>query len=159
MGDFQQLAAAWSEWGPIGGLSGVRVSTECPDCLVLFFSDDYEFHLKKNYDWWVVDTVDDRGSRSPGLAQLSNFSLAEKYLIWNWITAARSDLASGALGSDLYKLGYAPGVMVSEMDFGRDEVCADGECAILMTGTSTIFSHIMTRSLDEIMAVAKGGQQ
>jgi hypothetical protein len=105
--------------------------------------------------WWLVGRVDDRGQRTNGDARLSTFSLAEKYLIGRWATLAYSHLASGRLGADLYAQGYAEGVDVADAGGGRIEVCFHGECANLVTGTSTIFSHIMKLSAEMLEEIAR----
>ncbi len=155
MDNFERLSASWFEWGPAGGLTGVATSTACEDCRIVFSSSDYSYHLREEDGWWVIDTVDERGSRAEGLARFSSIALAEKYLVWNWVTAARSDLASGPLGADLYRMGYATGVEVSQHDGGRVEVCRNGDCATVMTGTATLFSHIMSMSVDQIQQMAR----
>lgn len=135
------------------GGGGIAVSTG--DTETVFSSDDYKVHLHEDESYWVVDTVNDRGQRRDGAAKLSSFVLAEKYLIWAWATAARSSLASGALGSDLGKLGYASGVEVLQVDRGY-RICANNECAILSVVDATIFSHLMTKSVDEIEQLTLG---
>lgn len=156
MEDFSRLASHWYRWAPGMGGGEASVSTNCPDCLVLFSTDDYSVHLRNERDWWVVDTVNDRGQRRNGVAQLSNFDLAEKYLIWDWATTARSDLASGPLGADLARQGYAPGVAVSKTDSGY-KICTNGECAVLSAVNATIFSHLMEKSLDDIERMVTSG--
>jgi hypothetical protein len=155
MVDFSRLSTNWVEWASRLGLPDVSVSTDCDDCQILFRSRDYSVHLRCEDDWWLVDTVDDRGQRSDADAQLSTFELAEKYLIWRWVILARSSLASGPLGADLYRQGYAPGIEVSEVDGAHIKLCLHGDCAILIVGTATIFSHIMLKSLDEIEQIAR----
>src|ERR1700761_4868158 len=150
MVDLSRLSANWLRWAPGMGGGNVSVSTDCADCVALFSTDDYSVHLRNEQDRWIVDTVNDRGRRSNGTAKLSNFDLTEKYLIWDWATTARSDLASGRLGADLAKQGYAPGVNVSKVDTGY-EICLNDECAaILSVVNATIFSHLMSKSVDEI---------
>ena len=94
-------------------------------------------HLRDDGNWWIVDTVNDRGQRRSGEAKLSNFDLAEKYLIWDWATTVRSDLASGPLGADLATQGFAPDVDVSEVD-SRYKICSNDGCAILSVVNATI---------------------
>jgi len=156
MVDFSRLSANWVEWASRLGLPDISVSTDCHDCRILFSSKDYSVHLRYDGTWWVVDTVDDRGQRSNDDAKLSTFDLAEKYLIWRWVTLARSSLASGPLGADLYRQGYAPGIGVSQVDDAHIKVCLHDDCAILIVGTATIFSHIMSKSVDEIEQIARG---
>ena len=155
MVDFSRLSTNWVEWASRLGLPDVSVAADCDDCQILFRSRDYSVHLRREDDWWLVDTVDDRGQRSDADAQLSTFELAEKYLIWRWVTLARSSLASGPLGADLYRQGYAPGIEASEVDGAHIKLCLHGDCAILIVGTATIFSHIMLKSLDEIEQIAR----
>jgi hypothetical protein len=102
----------------------------------------------------VVDTVDDRGQRSNADAKLSTFALAEKYLIWRWVTLARPSLASGPLGADLYRQGFAPEIAVSQVSDAHIKICLHGDCAILVGGTATIFSHLMSKSVNEITELA-----
>lgn len=157
MVDFFRLSQNWVEWASWQGLSDISISTDCDDCQILFGSKDYSVHLRNDGVWWVIDTVDDRGQRSDADAKLSTFDLAEKYLIWRWVTQARSSLASGPLGADLYRQGYAPGIAVSQPDDAHIQVCLNGDCAILMTGTATIFSHIMLKSVEQIEQTARQG--
>jgi hypothetical protein len=155
MTDFSRLSASWVEWATRSGLQGVSVSTECSDCKILFKSQDYSFHVRYDGDWWAVDTVDDRGQRSDADAKFSTFPLTEKYLIWSWITAARSSLASGSLGAQLYKRGYAVGIEVADLDGAHIDLRLDGDRAILISGTATIFSHIMLMSVDELEQIGR----
>lgn len=154
MTDFSRLSRDWIDWASAYSSSGGSVSTDCADCEILFSSSDYSVHLRTEDDWWLVDTVDDRGQRSNGEAKFSTFSLAEKYLIWNWASLADSRLASGSQGFDLYKRGYAEDVKVVDLAGYRVKVCFNGECAILFTGTATIYSHIMKKSAEEIERIA-----
>jgi hypothetical protein len=154
MMDTSRLAANWYRWAPGLGGGEIRVSEVGPE--TVFSTDDYKVHLHEDGSWWVVDTVNDRGQRRYGAAKLSSFELAEKYLIWNWATGARSSLASGALGADLARRGYAPGVEVSQVDGGY-KICADSECAILSVVDATIFSHLITKSVDEIEQLTQVG--
>jgi hypothetical protein len=157
MVDFSRLSINWIEWASRLGLPDISVSTECDDCQILFRSKDYSVHLRTEGTWWVVDTVDDRGQRSDVDAQLSTFDLAEKYLTWRWVTLARSSLASGTLGADLYRQGYAPGIEVSDVDGAHIKLCLQGDCAIIIDGIATIFSHIMLKSVDQIEEIARQG--
>ncbi|OBE93941.1 hypothetical protein A5775_12725 [Mycobacterium sp. 852002-10029_SCH5224772] len=75
--------------------------------------------------------------------------MTEKYLIWDWATTVRTDLASGPLGADLAKQGFASNVEVSQVDT-KYEICSNDDCAILSAVNATIFSHLMDRSVDEI---------
>jgi hypothetical protein len=157
MVDFSRLSIKWIEWASRLGLPDISVSTECDDCQILSRSKDYSVHLRCEDHRWLVDTVDDRGQRSDADAQVSTFDLAENYLIWRWVTLARSSLASGPLGADLYRQGYAPGIEVSDVDGAHIKLCLQGDCAILIDGTATIFSHIMLKSVDQIEQIARQG--
>lgn len=149
MVDFARLSANWRQWAPGISNGGVSVSMECDDCQILFRSNDYSVHLRYAESWWIVDTVDDRGQRRECAAKLSSFDLAQKYLIWDWATTARSSLASGPLGADLAKRGYAAGIRVSQTSKGW-KICSNGDCAVLSVVNATIFSHLMSKSVDEI---------
>lgn len=156
MADFSRLSASWQRWAPGMGGGNVSVTTNCEDCLICFRTDDYSVHLRDDGNWWVVDTVNDRGQRRRGVAKLSSFELTQKYLIWDWATAVRSDLASGPLGADLAKQGFAPNVEVSEVDT-KYKICSNGDCAILSAVNATIFSHLMAKPLDEIEKMITAG--
>jgi hypothetical protein len=157
MVDFSRLSASWLEWGSLSGLTDVSVTADCDDCQILFGSNDYSFHLRFEDDWWIVDTVDDRRQRKNADVKLSTYELAEKYLTWRWITSARSSLSSGSLGADLYRQGYAPGVEVNELNGTHAQLCLHDDCAILILGTATIFSHIMLKSVDDLEDIGRQG--
>lgn len=154
--DFSRLINNWLRLAPMFGARDVSVSETCDDCQIQFQSSDYSVHLRHEGSWWVTDTVDDRGQRTNGAAKFSSFDLAEKYLIWDWGTTARSSLSSGPLGADLYRLGYAPGIKVARVDRGY-EICSYDDRAILSVVNATIFSHLMTRSVDEIEQMVNDG--
>ncbi len=158
MVDLTRLSANWHQFASGIGGGKASVSTDCVDCEVCFETDDHVVHLGTDSGWWAVDVVDDRGQRRKGVARLSTFSLAEKYLVWDWATMANSTLASGRLGAELYRQGYAPGVDINELGDGKVKICWQGECAILVVGTATIFSHIMKMSIDEIEQIARMGR-
>lgn len=155
MTDFSRLSNVWSAWAPKAGLAGVEISLTCDDCEIAFKATDYSVHLRRDKDRWAIDIIDDRGQKRSEVATFSAFGLVEKYLVWDWATLARSGLASGVLGADLYRLGYAPGIEVSELGEGKIQVCLNGDCAILVAGDATIFSHIMTKSVDKLLDIAK----
>jgi len=156
MVDISRLSANWHQWAPSLGGGDISVSTDCEDCEFLFKSGDYSVRLHNDGSWWVVDTVNDRGQRRNDAAKLSNFDLAEKYLIWDWATTARSSLASGPLGADLARLGYAPEVEVSQAQKGY-QICLNDDCAILSVVNATIFSHLMSKSAGEIEQMVRQG--
>lgn len=157
MVNFTRLSEIWSDWAPKAGLNGVSISSICNDCEIVFKANDYATHVRDDRNRWAIDMVDDRGHRRNDVATFSSFDLVEKYLVWEWATLARSGLASGSLGTDLYKLGYAAGIEVSELGNGNIELCLDSECATLVVGDATIFSHIMQKSVDEILGIASQG--
>ncbi|MFA5607745.1 MAG: hypothetical protein WDA07_11215 [Leucobacter sp.] len=154
MPDFSRLTENWRKWGPSIGGERVSASTECVDCDALFDSSDYSVHLRWDGSWWVVDTVDERNERRSGAALFSSFELVEKYLSWDWATTADSRLASGVLGTDLAKQGFSPDVEVTRLERGY-EVCSNSGCAILSIVNATIFSHLMSKTLDEIERMAR----
>lgn len=155
MVNFSRLTAHWYRWAPGMGGGDISVSTDCEDCEILFHTDDYSVHLRNDGHWWVVDTVNDRGQRRNGTAKLSSFELAEKFLTWDWLTTVCSSLASGQLGADLYRQGYAPDVGVCGLDNGMVELCLEDDCATLVVGDATIFSHIMKKSVVEILDIER----
>jgi hypothetical protein len=156
MVNISRLSANWHQWAPSLGGGNISVSSDCDDCEFLFASGDYSVHLRNDGPWWIVDTVNDRGQRRAGAAKLSSFDLAEKYLIWDWATTARSSLASGPLGADLARLGYASGVEVSQAEKGY-QICLNEDCAILPVVNATIFSHLMSKSVDDIEQLTHQG--
>lgn len=157
MVNFSRLSSIWSKWAPKAGLNGVSTALSCDDCEAVFKANDYSVYVRSDTNRWVIDMVDDRGHRRDDVASFSSFDLLEKYLVWDWATLARSGLASGALGTELYKLGYAAGIEVSELNNGNVELCLDGDCANLVVGDATIFSHVMLKSLDELLEIARQG--
>lgn len=156
MVDFSRLSENWYRWAPAMGGAPISIATDCEDCDALFSTADYSVHLRKEEHWWIVDTVNDRGQRRSAAAKLSNFDLAQKYLIWDWATTARSSLAEGPLGADLYRLGYAPGVTVCKAERGY-KISRNDECAVLSIPKATIFSHLITKSVDEIQHLVMAG--
>lgn len=157
MVNFSRLSDIWLDWAPKAGLRGVSTSLSCDDCKIAFTADDYSVHIRAGESCWAIDMVDDRGHRRNDVATFSSVDLVEKYLAWDWATLARSGLASGPLGTDLYRLGYAAGIEVAELDKGNIELCLDGECATLVVGDATIFSHIMLMSFDQLLEIARQG--
>jgi len=149
MADYARLTANWYKWAPAIGGGGISVTTTCEDCQIVFSSEDYSVHLRQDGSWWTLDTINDRGQRRNAAAKLSNFELTEKYLIWDWATTAQPRLASGPLGADLARRGYAPNVTVSNADRGY-MICSNEDCAVLSVVNATIFSHLMSKSVDEI---------
>ncbi|WP_231975848.1 hypothetical protein [Mycobacterium sp. E2462] len=149
MDDFSRLVANWYKWAPAMGGGMPYVTTECDDCVVAFMTKDYSVHIRFDGTWWAIDTVNDRGQRKVDDAKLSSFALTEKYLIWNWATAARSDLASGPLGAMLARQGFDHNVDVSKVDT-EYKICLHEDCAILSVVDATIFSHLMAKSIEQL---------
>jgi hypothetical protein len=157
MVDFSRLSASWVEWSSILQLANITVSTDCDDCQIFFASRDYSVHLRNDATWWIIDTVDDRGQRHNETARLSTFDLTEKYLIWTWASSARGAIGAGRLGPRLYSLGFSPEVEVLPIKEGIAEVRSRAGNAILMEPNATIFSHLMTKSVDEIEQMVREG--
>jgi hypothetical protein len=157
MTDTTRLSTNWLKWTTIAHLGDVSVSRDCDDCLIAFKATDYAFHLRHTGPWWVIDTVDDRGQRHIDVAKLSTFELAEKYLIWRWASIARGIIGVERLGPRLYKLGYSGDVVVTPLAPGIAELHSAVGDAILMEPDSTIFSHVILRSIDEIERMMTDG--
>jgi hypothetical protein len=157
MTEFSRLSASWIEWSSIAQLADITVSTDCGDCQILFSSRDYSVHLRNDGAWWIIDTVDDRGQRHDDVARLSTFDLAEKYLIWTWASSARGAVGAERLGPRLYSQGFSPAVQVLPIKEGIAEVRSRAGNAILMEPNATIFSHLMTKSVDEVEQVVRQG--
>lgn len=149
MVDYTYLSTNWHRWALEMGGKNISVSTNCNDCLILFSSANYSVHLYNDGFWWTIDTVTDRGQRQNGVAKLSSFDLVEKYLIWDWATTAKTILASGPLGANLAKQGYASGIKISQVKRGY-KICSNDDCAILSVVNATIFSHLINKSRDKI---------
>ena len=150
MVDFSRLSKYWYHWAPGMGGPPISVSTDCRDCQILFSTADYSVHLGTEGSWWVVDTVDDRGYRRKGVGQLSNFDLAEKYLIWHWSATVFHKLGSGIFGTDSYRKGFAPEVETSRVDTAY-KLRVGQDCAILRSVVqATIFSHFMSKPVNAI---------
>jgi putative component of toxin-antitoxin plasmid stabilization module len=157
MVDFARLSANWSEWSSIAQLADIAVSMDCDDCDIAFISRDYSVHLRNDGTWWIIDTVDDRGQRHDDTAKLSTLDLTEKYLIWKWASTARGAIGAGRLGPRLYKLGFNPEVEVFPIAEGISELRSKPGNAVLMEPDATIFSHLMSKTLDEIEQMVREG--
>lgn len=158
MVDFSRLSTNWVEWSNMAQLADIAVLTNCDDCEILFSSNDYSVHLHRENSWWVIDTVDDRGKRYNDVAKFSTFDLAEKYLIWRWGNTARSAIGRESLGPPLYKSGYNPKVIVAPTDSEWSvELKSSAGSAILSEPYSRIFSHLMSKSVDEIERMVREG--
>ncbi|BCI51611.1 hypothetical protein NIIDNTM18_08890 [Mycolicibacterium litorale] len=155
---FSRLERNWVEWTGMARMNGVSISTQCEDCEILFTADDQSFHLRRDTDWWVVDKVDDRNQRHNSLARFSAFDLAEKYLIWRWSSVTRSAIGAKPLGARLQSLGMAPNVDAIPTDReGAVELRTSDGSAVVPRSTATIFSHLMSKSVDEVERMAKDG--
>jgi hypothetical protein len=158
MVDFSRLERNWVEWTSLARMSGVSVSIESEDCHIVFTSDDESFHLRQDTNWWVVDKVDDRNQRHNGLAKFSTFDLAEKYLIWRWSSVTRSAIGAKQLGRGLHALGMAPSVeLIPTEREGAVELRTSDGSAIVPRSIATIFSHLMSKSVDQIEQMVKEG--
>jgi hypothetical protein len=154
MADFSRLTAHWYRWAPGMGPGQISVETSCDDCEIMFSSNDYGVHLRHDATWWIVDTVDDRGQLHSDAAKLSSYDLAERYLIWNWASIARG---ARRLGPELYAKGLSPDVEAVPISEGIFELRSQEGNAILMEPDATIFSHLISKSVDEIERMVTAG--
>lgn len=132
-------------------MTKVSVFVDCADCQIAFKSDDQSFHLRDEDDWWTVDSVDDRGQRYNGTAKFSTFELAEEYLIWKWASVSRSTIRVKHLGRQLHAFGVNPDVEVipTERDYFVELRVLAGS-AVLPMSSATVFSHVISKSVNEI---------
>ena len=151
---FGRLSRNWTHWSGLAQLNAVSVTTSCPDCDVLFSSDEQSVHLRHDGDW-RVDTVNDRGQRQNDTAVFSTFELAEKYLVWIWGSTARSVVHEPILGRRLYDSGFDPDVVAAPISEGTYELRSPQGRAVLMEPYATIFSHLMGTSEEEIERMLK----
>lgn len=141
MHDFSLLSCTWVEWNDLSHIPA-SVTTDCPDCEISFVSDAQSFHLPR-YD---------------ETAQLSNFALVEKYLLWRWGSFMRMVLGLPLSGPQLFKQGYSSDVSAKPATSPwRTEITSPIGSAILSQTDSTIFSHFISRSVDEIAEMAREG--
>lgn len=157
MVDFTRLANNWVAWSNMSQLSNPSASTDCGGAQVCFKSSDGSFYLRNERDRWILDEVDDRGQRHSGTASFSNFSLIEKYLIWNWASVARSAVGAQTLGSELYALGFSPEIQVSQVREGIYRLTSPFGDAVVMGVPATIFSHLMSKTVNEIEQIVSEG--
>ena len=157
MVDFVRLSANWIEWSSIAQLGNIAVSMDCDDCQIIFTSRDFSVHLRNDGTWWIIDTVNDRGQRHNDAAKLSTFDLTEKYLIWTWASSARGAVGAERLGPRLYSLGFSPEIEVLPIKEGIAELRSRAGSAILMEPNATIFSHLMSKSVEEIQQMVREG--
>lgn len=155
---FARLASAWYEWAGMTGVPDISVSTECADCQAVFRSREEAYHLRREGDWWVVGRINDRGRRADNTARFSNFELAEKFLIWRWNSTARTVLGVQALGPELHKRGYSAEVTLAPTDNEwKTEIKSAAGNAILGEPYSTIFSHLILKTVDDIEHMVRQG--
>jgi hypothetical protein len=155
--DFSRLSNNWITWSRMSQLSNPSVSTDNDSAQVCFKSNDGSFCLRQEDHRWVLDEVDDRGQRHGDTASFSNFSLVEKYLIWNWASVARSAIGAQSLGPELYALGFSSEVEVSQLREGIYKLISPFGDAVVMGVPATIFSHLMSKSVDEIEQMVREG--
>ncbi|ORB67124.1 hypothetical protein BST47_06070 [Mycolicibacterium tusciae] len=95
--------------------------------------------------------MDDRNQRRNNLARFSTFDLVEKYLVWRWSSITRSAIGAKSLGAQLQSLGTAPGVEIIPTEReGAVELHGSTGSAIVPRSIATIFSHLLSKSMDEI---------
>nr|WP_090276651.1 hypothetical protein [Mycolicibacterium komanii] len=123
-----------------------------------FLSTDQRFYLREENDWWAVDVVNDRGRRYDGIAEFSTFALAEKFLIWRWGSTMRDVLGMKMFDPELYALGPNADVVVvpTDKEWFFELQSSEGQ-AHLAEPDATIFSHLMTKSVDEIEQLVREG--
>ncbi|WP_197373238.1 hypothetical protein [Mycolicibacterium baixiangningiae] len=145
-----RLLNNWMVWSTVIQLANASAATDDDGARVCFTSDDASFYLRHSEGRWIVDEVDDRGQRHDDTASFSSFELAEKYLIWNWASAARSAIRAPVLGRRLYAGGFSPEVQVHQLREGIYKLTSPFGDAVLMGVRATIFSHLMSRSAEEV---------
>jgi hypothetical protein len=158
MNEVTKLASSWVEWTGRANMPGASVSEDCADCAISFLSDDQSFHLRQEDGWWIVDRVDDRGQRHNDTAKFSTFELAEKYLIWRWASTTRNTLGVASLGPQFYSQGYSSKVSLAPTENEwLTELRSPAGNAVLSQPDSTIFSHLMEKSADQIEQMVREG--
>lgn len=154
---FARLTKNWLFWASLCGLEEIQVSDRFPDNEIRFASLDYSVHLHDDAEWWVVDTIDDRGQLRENVARFSTFELAEVFLVWHWASTARTALRLPSVGRELYLRGIAPNVEAVALAEGIYELRAAEGRAVLLEPEATIFSHLMSKPIDEIENIGKAG--
>jgi Immunity protein 61 len=158
MSKFTKLTSSWIEWTGRARMPGVSVTEDCADCAISFLADDQSFHLRQEDGWWIVDRVDDRGQRHNDTAKFSTFDLVEKYLIWRWASTTRNALGVDSLGPYFYSQGYSKNIRLAPTENEwRVELKSPVGNAILSEPDSTIFSHLMEKSVDQIDQMVREG--
>ncbi|MGB8403070.1 MAG: hypothetical protein WCE30_03225 [Mycobacterium sp.] len=156
--DYSKLMENWTRWSTRVGLADVY-ATENQDLTEVFFhSDDNSVYLRCVGGRWIVDTVNDRGRRLNDIADFSDFSLAEKFLIWRWASFARSAVGARQLGAEFQDMGRMADVEFRPGDrpYFTELVTAEGS-AVVSDAHSIVFSHVMSMSIDEIESLVSQG--
>ncbi|MEZ0339872.1 hypothetical protein ACAG25_07805 [Mycobacterium sp. pV006] len=160
MADFSRLSNDWTKWSRRIGLANISVSPTEDGSAIGFTSEDQSFYLRNDGDWWTIDVVNDRGQRYEDTAKLSTFDLAKKFLIWRWGSTMRDVLGASVFGPEMYKLGRsADDVVVPTENEWLFELQSEAGRARLSEPHATIFSHVMSKSLDEIEKMIEVGIQ
>lgn len=152
---FARLTKNWLCWASLCGFEEIQVPDRFAGNEIRFVSSDYSVHLHADAEWWIVDTIDDRGQLRENVTKFSTYEIAEKFLVWHWASAARNMLRLPSLGRELYSRGIAPNVEAIALAEGIYELrTADGR-AVLLEPEATIFSHLMSKSVSEIENMGK----
>ncbi|MFC7673292.1 Imm61 family immunity protein [Mycolicibacterium sp. GCM10028919] len=151
------MSSNWLYWSRLSGLTNANVSAAHDGSEVRFTSDDYSVYLRQNDGWWVLDTVNDRGQLHTDTAAFTSLDLVEKYLLWQWSSSARNNLRLPRIGPKIYSLGHDPHVHFSKIKEGIYELQKGESKAILSEPAATIFSHLMSKTLDEIEQIVSEG--
>ncbi|WNG83705.1 hypothetical protein C6A86_008640 [Mycobacterium sp. ITM-2016-00316] len=133
------------------------MSDRLSDNEIRYTSSEYSVHLHEDAEWWFVDTVDDRGQLRENVARFSTFELAEVFLVWHWASTARNVLRLTSVGRELYLRGIAPNVEAIALAEGIYELRSAEGRAVLLEPEATIFSHLMSKSINEIETIGKAG--
>ena len=155
--DFSRLSTSWLYWARLAGLTNVQVSDAQSNCEIRFTSDDYSVHSRYYEGWWTIDTIDDRGQLHSDSTKFTTSELLEKYLIWEWSSTARNVLRRPRLGPKLYARGHASDILTVPIKEGIYELSTPEGRAILMEPGATIFSHLMSKSVDQIESMVREG--
>ena len=148
--DFSHLSDSWLYWGRLAGLNNVQSPKTHQADELRFTSDDYSVHVRHRDESWILDTVDERGELHTDTAEFSTFSLVEKFLIWDWASTARGAMRLPRLEPKLYALGMNPNITATPLKVGIYKLQSREGWAVLMEPSATIFSHLMSRPLNEI---------
>jgi hypothetical protein len=160
MGDstgFARMSSNWLYWSRLSGLTDANSLAAHNGSDIRFTSDEYSVHLRQCDGWWLVDTVDDRGQLHADTAAFTSLDLVEKYLLWQWSSGARNNLRLPRIGPKLYSLGHDPHVHFSKIKEGIYELQKADSRAILAEPAATIFSHLMSKTPDEIEQMVSEG--